>query len=54
MGAKQNLIGVALFISVTVGLFLLLSYVIQLNEAVIVILAIAGGFGAEILYRKKN
>jgi hypothetical protein len=54
MGAKQIVVGVALFISVTIGLFLFLSYVFQLNEAVNVILAIVGGFGAEIVYRKKN
>lgn len=53
MGAKQIIIGLVIFILVTVASFIALSQVLQLSEAFSVIFSIAIGFGAEVLYRKK-
>lgn len=53
MGAKQIIIGLVIFIFITVASFIALNQVLQLSEAISVIFAIVMGFGAEFLYRKK-
>lgn len=54
MGAKQVIFGLVIFIFVTVASFIAFSQVLQLSEAISVIVAIAIGSGAEFLYRKKT
>lgn len=53
MVAKQNLIGFIIFTLVTLAIFFMVSVILHFHDSVSVVLAIAGGFGAEILYRKK-
>jgi len=54
MGAKQVVIGLVIFIIVIITSFVTLNHVLQLSEAMSVIIAIVIGFGAEFLYRRKS
>ncbi|MCT8140415.1 hypothetical protein H1D32_23585 [Anaerobacillus sp. CMMVII] len=54
MKTKQIVIGLAIFTIVTIILFLLARQLFSVSEPVSVVLAIAGGLVAEILYRKKK
>lgn len=54
MGAKQVVIGLLIFIFVTISLFLCFYYIFTLNEPVSVLIAVIGGLGAEIVYRRKK
>ncbi|WNF35761.1 hypothetical protein RJD24_15050 [Bacillaceae bacterium IKA-2] len=53
MGAKQVIIGLVIFIFVTVASFMVLNQVLQLSDVISVMFAIVIGLGAELLYRKK-
>ncbi|WP_169824108.1 hypothetical protein [Anaerobacillus alkalidiazotrophicus] len=53
MGPKQIIIGLLVFIIITVVTFFLLNLILQLPEGVSVIIAIVVGLLAEVLYRKK-
>lgn len=54
MGVNQVIIGLAIFIFFTIAVFFLFYQFVPLPESFIVIIAIAAGLGAEILYRKKS
>ncbi|WP_169823189.1 hypothetical protein [Anaerobacillus alkalilacustris] len=53
MGPKQIIIGLLVFIIITVATFFLLNLILQLPEGGSVIIAIVVGVLAEVLYRKK-
>ncbi|WP_161568306.1 hypothetical protein [Anaerobacillus alkaliphilus] len=54
MSSKQVITGFLLFTIVTVGIFLVVHQLLDVNEGISVVVAFIGGIIAEILYRKKN